>query len=1001
VTAKGKIPRRPPSKRGKAPVGANSNPDRPPDSAPVIVGIGGSAGALPPLREFFAALPANSGLAFVVVSHQAPSGPSLLPEILSKSTDMPVREIADDMKVEANHVYVAPRGHYVSIRMGVLSAEQVVERDRPPLPIDFFFRALARDQERRAVGIILSGTGADGTIGLAAIRDESGLSLVQDPKTAEFDGMPTSAIGAQATDFVLSIAEMPARLLARARGVTGAPTGTQEVPEVASTEMERILALIRVRGGHDFSAYKPDTLVRRIERRMALLQIERLGDYALHLEGNDDEIDALWRDWLIGVSRFFRDPEAFQALSHAGLPALLAAREDGSALRIWVPACATGEEAYSLAIVVLETLEHLGKHLKVHVFATDLDPAAIQTARAGRYPEGIAADVGGQRLKRFFTGEDHRYRVKKELRDLVVFAVQNVLQDPPFTRVDVISCRNLLIYILPSAQKKLLPVFHYSMNPGGLLLLGTSESVAGSEEFFSVLDKHWQLFRRNDSAALRPPAPLMDRAIARARIPATARPLADGSRLDLTQALCRALAERFAPPAVVVDERGQIQQIHGRVGAYLELPPGRANLNVVELAREGLRAPLVSALRDIVKPDASIVEKTARVKTNGSWSSLKLAVGRIDDRRLAHPLLLVSFEPDTQRPPQSEHEQERSSRGHRSDRTAKLEEELRHSRQDLQSNIDELQSSNEELASANEEVQSFNEELQSTNEELQTSKEETQSLNEELHTVNAELTHKVQALEQANNDLLNLMNNIEIATIFLDDLLRVKRFTPQARNVARLIDTDMGRPLADLATLLDYPDLLSDAVAVLQSLRPSQKQASAPDGSWYDVRIRPYRTARNAVEGLVVTFIDITQTKHAERVQAARMLAESVVDAVRGPLLVLDSALRVVRANASFYKLFRVEPSETDGKLVYELGSGQWNIPGLRGLLERTLHGEKGFDGFEVKYEFPRIGTRRMVLDARRVSMRDAGTAELIVLGIEHVPEMPLGASPTSAVSHS
>ena len=967
----------------------------------MIVGIGGSAGALPPLRELLGSLPANSGMAFVVVSHQAPSGPSLLPEILAKSTEMPVREITDETKVEANHVYVAPRGHYALIRRGLLSAEQVAERGHPPLPIDFFLRALARDLGRRAVGIILSGTGSDGTIGLAAIRAESGLALVQDPATAEFDGMPTSAMSAHATDFVLPIAEMPARLLAYARGLTAAPLAAREVPELASTEMERILALIRVRGGHDFSTYKRDTLLRRIERRMALHRIERLGDYALHLEGNDDEIDALWHDWLIGVSGFFRDPEAFQVLSRAALPALLAAREDGSALRIWVPGCATGEEAYSIAIVVLEALEHLGKHLKVHVFASDLDPAAIQIARAGRYPEGIAADVGRERLERFFTKEARSYRTKEELRNLIVFAVQDVLRDPPFTRVDLISCRNLLIYIVPSAQQSLLPVFHYSLNPGGLLLLGASESVTGSEEFFSVLDKRWKLFRRNDSAALRPPMRWTDRAIAGARDSATARSLAKGTSLDLTQALSRALAERFAPPAVVVDQRGQIQQIHGRVGDYLELSPGRANLNVVEMAREGLRAPLASALRDISKPDASVLERTARVKTNGSWSSLKLAVVRIDDRRLAHPLLLVSFEPATRAPGRSERKQVKASRGHKSERRAKLREELRHSRQDLQSSVRELQSSNEELASANEEVQSFNEELQSTNEELQTAKEETQSLNEELHTVNAELTQKLQALEQANDDLLNLMNNIEIATIFLDDALRVKRFTPQARSVARLIDTDVGRPLADLATLIDYPDLLSDARSVLQSLRPLEKQTGARDGSWYAVRIRPYRTARNAVEGLVVTFIDITAAKHAERVQAARVLADSVVDAVRGPLLVLDGALRVVRANRSFYQLFRVKPGETDGKLVYELGSGQWNIPGLRDLLERTLHGDRGFDGFEMEYEFPHIGVRRMVLDARRVSMKDAGTAELIVLGIEHMPETPLGTSSTSVVTHS
>jgi two-component system CheB/CheR fusion protein len=419
------------------------------------------------------------------------------------------------------------------------------------------------------------------------------------------------------------------------------------------------------------------------------------------------------------------------------------------------------------------------------------------------------------------------------------------------------------------------------------------------------------------------------------------------------------------------------------------------------MAREGLRAPLASALREIAKPDASVVEKTARVKTNGSWRALKLTVGRIDDRHLPHRLLLISFEPAARGARRRVPKPEKPSRGDRSGRKESLKKQLRHSRQDLQGNIVELQSSNEELASANEEVQSVNEELQSTNEELQTSKEETQSLNEELHTVNAELTQKLQALEQANDDLLNLMNNIEIAIIFVDDLLRVKRFTPQARILAHLIDSDVGRPFADLTTVLDYPDLLSDARSVLQDLRPLEREAAAQDGSWYAVRIRPYRTARSAVEGLMVTFIDITQTKRAERVQASRAIAESIVDAVRGPLLVLDGTLRVVRANRAFYQLFRVEPSETDGKLVYELGNGQWDIPSLRDLLERTLHGERGFDGFDVKFEFPHIGSRRMVLDARRVAMKDTGAAELIVLGIEHVPETPLGTSPAAAGTHS
>ena len=965
-----------------------SAPEGVADPAVVVVGIGGSAGALSPLRELFAALPSDCNMAFVVVSHQAPSGKSLLPEILSKSTEMPVCEIADQTRAEPNHVYVAPRGHNVGIRGGVLGIERVTERGRPPLPIDFFFRALAQDRGPRGVGIVLSGTGTDGTLGLAAIRAEGGLSLVQAPETAEFDGMPSSAIAALAADFVLAMEEIPAHLVAHGRSAGGSARST-ESSEVSSSEMERILALIRVRGGHDFSAYKRETLLRRIHRRMALHRVERLADYARYLEENDAEIDALWRDWLIGVSGFFRDAEAFQTLLRSGLSDLVAKQPDGTKLRVWVPGCATGEEAYSLAIVLLETLEQLGKHLELQIFATDLDPVAIQTARAGRYPEGIAADVGTDRLKRFFLPEDRYFRARKALRDAVVFAVHNVLHDPPFTRVDLISCRNLLIYLLPGAQQNLLPVFHYSLNPGGLLLLGAGESVTGSEKFFHVLDTRWKLFRRGDSTRPRPPMRWAQRAT-----PGSAHTRgglgARGPALDLADPLRRYLAERFGPPAVVVDAAGQIQQIHGRVDPFLELPAGRANLSVVEMAREGLRAPLASALREVQKSEAPVVERTARVKTNRSWLSVRLAIGRIDDRRLARPLLLVSFESAKRGArPGAVKASSRPSRGRRSDPRAQLEEELQHTRQDLLRSIDELQSANEELASANEEVQSVNEELQSSNEELQTSKEETQSLNEELHTVNAELVQKLQAFEQANDDLLNLIHSIEIATIFLDPALRVKRFTPRARSVARLIDADVGRPLADLVLLLDYPDLLADADSVLRTLHPLARQASAPNGSWYDVRIQPYRTARNAIEGLVVTFVDITETKRAERTQAARVLAESIVDAVREPLLVLDDTLRVVRGNRSFHRLFGVEPRETAGQLLADLGSGQWKDPRLLELLAKTLKGGVTFDDFAVEREFPSLGNRHMRLNARPVLLDDGEGAALIVLGFEDVTEAP------------
>jgi two-component system, chemotaxis family, CheB/CheR fusion protein len=780
---------------------------------------------------------------------------------------------------------------------------------------------------------------------------------------------------------------MPERLVAYARSVR-APECDGESSGISPDEMRRILDLVRVRGGHDFTAYKRDTLLRRVERRMDLHRIVRSADYLRFLETNQAEIDTLWRDWLISVSAFFRDPEAFEALAEVALPPLLTARAGASRLRVWVPGCATGEEAYSIAIVLLETLEARGDHLDIQVFATDLDPSVIETARSGRYPKAIAAVVGKQRLDRFFLEEEHGYRAKKELRDRIVFAVQDVLHDPPFTRIDLISCRNLLIYVVPSAQQDLLSLFHYSLNPDGVLLLGASEHVGGSRELFSTLDQRWRLYRRSDVGAAQPALHWASRRTA--TDPDAVASLPGEREIDLTETLRTCLAERFGPPAVVIDLSGRIRQTHGRVSPYLELLPGRANLNVLDMARDGLRAPLAAALRAIAKDGATSVEKEVRTRTEEGLRWLRLTVSRIDDRRLPSPLLLVSFEPTA--PPGGTSRTRTSSSRVRKPKRAKLEEELDHMRQDLRVSVSDLQATNEELASANEEAQSANEELQSSNEELQTSKEETQSLNEELQTVNAELAEKLRGLEQANDDLLNLMSNLEIATIFLDHHLRVKRFTPQARSVARLIDSDVGRPLADLATLLDYPDLLSDAESVLASLRPMEKQAPAPGGIWYTVRIRPYRTTRNAVEGLVVTFIDITETKRAERVQAARFLAESIVDAVREPLLVLDPALRVVRANRSFYSTFQVEPAETEGQRVGELGSHQWNIPRLQGLLEATLRDGSPFEEVETVHEFPHLGRRRMVLSGRPVSIESDEKPVLIVLGIRD-------AGPASAAS--
>jgi len=956
-----------------------------PRAAETVVGIGGSAGALSALQELFRHLPGDCPLGFVVVIHGDPASPSLLPEILARCTPMPVRPAEEGCVVAPGSVHVAPAGRHVTMRDGVLHLAEGAARGHPPLPIDVFLQFLARDRGRRSAGIVLSGTGTDGTLGLGAIRDASGLTLAQDPETAEFGAMPASAQAKGVVDLVLPVTAMPERLQAFARR---APDTSDEGPRPAPAEprgddLERIVSLVASHAGRDFSDYKRGTLRRRVERRMGLHQVACLADYARYLEEDPSEIEALWRDWLIGVSSFFRDPPAFAALERA-LESLVASKEEGAPLRVWVAGCATGEEVYSVAIVVLDALDRLRRRLDLQVFATDLDAAAVEVARAGRYPEGIASDVGPERIRRFFDRDDRHYRVKSEVRDGIVFAPQDLLRDPPFTKMDLISCRNLLIYLAAEAQRRVLPLLHYSLAPGGLLFLGASESITGFEELFEPVDARWRIFRRRETEA-RAGFPLdwvgARAAPGRAREGASAAPRPGA--IDYADLLRRQLADCYAPPTVIVDEEGQIQQVHGRTGAFLEPASGRATLNVLEMAREGLRAPLSSALRQVVADGSGALERTVRVRSNGERIRARLVVRRIADRRLARPMLLVPFEPPGGGAPEAERPPEAPPPHARPQRVEALEAELGATREDLQATVEDLQSANEELASANEEVQSVNEELQSVNEELLTSKEETQSLNEELQTVNAQLNAKVEGLEAAQDDLMNLVNATQVPFIYLDENLCVRRFTPEARRLFRLIETDVGRPLADLATTLDYPELGTDAEEVLETLVPVAKEVRA-DGSWWTVKLRPYRTSRNAIGGLVLTFVDVTRLKEAaRRAEEAARAFESIVDTVREPLLVLGGDLRVLRANASFYETFRVAPGQTEGIPVYQLGESQWDIPELRKLLEQILREDERFEDYAVEHVFPGIGRRRMLLNARRIERSD-GT-DRILLAVEDV----------------
>jgi two-component system CheB/CheR fusion protein len=981
--------KRQPVKASLPPATPAPSPDLPVTSPGfLIVGIGASAGGLEAMEEFFHHVPPSSGMAFVVVSHQHAGHVSLLPSLLSKCTAMPVVEAADGMKVESNRVYLAPGGTNMAILHGVLHLMEPESQERVPLPIDYFFRSLAEDQKQDAVAIILSGTGTDGTLGLRAIKAESGMTIAQDPQSAKYQGMPRSAITAGVVDVVKPADHMSESLRAYARGRA---KPALPLPEPDATQgLHKIFILLRDRTGNDFALYKESTSRRRIERRMNVHQIGTLKQYLRFVLSNPHELDALFQELLIGVTSFFRDPQAFEVLVHKGLSSLLEGKTEGATLRVWVPGCSTGEEAYSLAILIREYLTKRKLRLTVQMFASDLDSRAVETARIGLYPVGIAGDIAPDRLQRFFTKEDHSYRVKKEIRDLVVFATHNVLTDAPFTKLDLLVCRNLLIYLEAKAQQKLLPLFHYALKPGGVLFLGSSETIGGFERLFSSIDRKWKLFRRTAEASALPRLQRFSgglmrgttetRAEAEVSLPAT-RPTPIP---DLIQQL---LASRYAPAAVVVNGRGEVVHIHGHTGAYLEPPPGPPTHQLIEMAREGLQHDLVLALHQAASKEDEVVRHGLRIRANGGVILVNVTVKRITEPEALDGLFLVTFDmvrtgKTAARKGILAREAAPLKKGE-----AGLMRELELTKQRLQRTIEELQTSNEEQKSTNEELQSTNEELQSTNEELETAKEELQSLNEELVTVNSELQGKLDELSDSNDDLQNLMNSTEVATIFLNNDLRIKRFTSEAKRVSNLMAIDVGRPLSDIVSKLTYDRLVEDAQDVLQTLVVKEREVQVADGSWFFMRILPYRTSKNIIDGLVLTFLDITKMKKAEQfVEAVRGVAASIVETVREPLLVLDDQLRVVSTNQAFYRTFQVTPREVEQQLLYHLCNGAWNIPKLRRLLEEILPKHSSFQDFIVDKTFPHIGRKVLALNGRRLEQETAQPGR-ILLAMEEMRE--------------
>jgi two-component system CheB/CheR fusion protein len=955
-----------------------------------IVGIGASAGGLEAFEQFFTNMPSDSGMAFVLVQHLDPTHKSILSELISRYTKMKVFEAKDGMNVEANCVYIIPPNRDMTILHETL---QVIEPEAPHghrEPIDFFFRSLAQDQRERAICIILSGTGTGGTLGMKAVKEEGGLAMVQEPESAKYDGMPRSAIATRLADYILPPDKMPEQLIAYVRHafVKLPEKVTESLPDKAEW-LQKVYVLLRSQTGHDFSYYKKNTIIRRLERRMMVNQIDNPSDYVNYLQKNPMEIDTLFRELLIGVTNFFRDPESFDVLRERVIPSLLENRHLNQPIRVWVPACSTGEEAYSIAMLISECMDELTKDYQVQIFATDIDDHAIETARAGIYPDSIAADVLPKRLQRFFTKVDNFYHVKKPIRDMLVFAIQDIIKDPPFSRIDMISCRNLLIYMGEELQKKLIPLFHYSLNQNGYLMLGASETIGSFVDLFTVVDRKWRVFQRKED-------PSYHQSLANHYI----LPLVPNNnviqankddkieaRVGIRELTERLLLDSYLPSCVIINEKYDVIYFHGRTGKYLEPASGEARMNILEMAREGLKPKLTTAIRKAISENRDVSYEGLKIKTNGDIQVINLVVKPIPKRTSTERLMMIVFEDQTLSEPLELSETPFKPNGENSIRIEELEQELRSSKEYLQTTIEELETANEELKSTNEELQSSNEELQSTSEEMETSKEELQSVNEELVTVNVELEKKIEQLSKVNNDMINLLASTKIGTIFLDNELNIQRFTPAATQFVNLIQSDVGRPFSHIASNLAYENLTQDAKEVLDTLISKQFEVQTNDDLWYSVQIMPYRTTENVIEGVVLTFGDITHQKKTElKAQDAREYVENIVATIHESLLVLDGDLRILSANRSFYRTFKITSEETIGKFIYDLGNGQWRIPKLQELLTTILPDNTFFDDYEIEHEFPDIGHRIMLLNARRM-YSEASNSQLILLAIEDITE--------------
>ncbi len=941
----------------------------------LVAGIGASAGGLEALHKLLTVMPADTGIAFVLIQHLDPTHESLMVELLARDTAMRVKQAADGMVLERDTLYVIPPQAYLAIRGGALSLSKSATRQGARMPFDLFLTSLAAEYKARAICIILSGTGSDGSLGLKAISEQGGLVIAQEPAEAGYDGMPRNAISTGGVNLVLPAARIPLALIQYSRHAYVASDRRAVPPEGEGDEaLVKILDLLRNRTAHDFVHYKKATLLRRIRRRMAAAGTRTPDEYVEILDKDGDELELLAKDLLIHVTTFFRDPLAYEALASVVISALVSHRADDEPIRIWVPGCSTGEEAYSLAILFMEQIAAAERtNVKLQIFASDVSADAVGFARAGLYPDAIKADVSEQRLERFFTRENEGYRVSRDLRDAIIFTVQDLLIDPPFLRLDLISCRNLLIYVQPDEQEKILAVFHFALRTDGHLFLGAAESIGKLTDRFAAASAAMRIFRRIGRARARGrgvSANIMERTRALwPRVTARIEP----KRANLGELAAKLLLQTFAPAAVVTNRKYEVLYFFGPTDRYLKIVPGEPSRALIPMLRDGLASKVRGAVRLALREHRPAVLAGVPVKRHGG--DVSVGISALPMQQDGEELCLVSFVDEPRRPPAGPRQS-----GDESSRVAQVELELETTRNELESTIRDLEASNQELTALNEEAVSLNEEFQSTNEELETSKEEMQSLNEELTTVNTQLQETIERQRVVSNDLQNILNSSGLATLFLDLNLNIRFFTPAAARLFSIIATDIGRPLSDLANLFPGADMLADARGVLGNLVPITRELESRAHMWFHCGISPYQTQANRTEGVVVTLSDISQIKATEaELRRARAYAEGIVNTVGEPLIVVDADLRVVSASRAFYSFLGASPENTVGHLLQETDAHHLDVPALRAFMNQVRSGAALSEHYQVVIDLPPLGGRTLVVTAHDIQEEEIAERRILV----------------------